>query len=84
VAKDDSLSALEREIEQTREQLATTIDQLLYRAHPKTIVSREVSSIKAHFVDPQSGQPRTDNILKVVGGVVGVVVVFAVIRKIVN
>jgi hypothetical protein len=84
VAKDDSLSALEREIEQTREQLATTIDQLLYRAHPKTIVSREVSSIKAHFVDPQTGQPRTDNILKVVGGVVGVVAVFAIIRKVVN
>ncbi|GAA4731920.1 hypothetical protein GCM10023350_14100 [Nocardioides endophyticus] len=84
MAKDDSLSALEREIEQTREQLATTIDQLLYRAHPKTIVSREVSSIKAHFVDPQTGQPRTDNILKVVGGVVGVVAVFAIIRKVVS
>jgi len=84
VAKDDSLSALEREIEQTREQLATTIDQLLYRAHPKTIVSREVSSIKAHFVDVQTGQPRTDNILKVVGGVVGVVAVFVIIRKVVN
>ena len=84
MAKDDSLSALEREIEQTREQLATTIDQLLYRAHPKTIVSREVSSIKAHFVDTQTGQPRTDNILKVVGGVVGVIAVFAIIRKVVN
>jgi hypothetical protein len=84
VGKDESLSALEAEIEETREQLATTIDQLLYRAHPKTIVSREVSSIKAHFVDRQTGQPRTDNILKVVGGVVGVVVVFAVIRKVVS
>jgi hypothetical protein len=78
------MSSLEREIEQTREQLATTIDQILYRVHPKTIASREVSSIKAHFVDAQSGQPRTDNILKVVGGVVGVVVVFAIIRKVVN
>ena len=47
-------------------------------------MSREVSSIKAHFVDRQTGQPRTDNILKVVGGVVGVVVVFAIIRKVVN
>lgn len=84
MSKDDSLSALEREIEQTREQLATTIDQLLYRAHPKTIVSREVSSIKAHFVDVETGAPRTDNILKVVGGVVGVVALFVVIRKVVN
>ncbi|WP_028642930.1 DUF3618 domain-containing protein [Nocardioides sp. URHA0020] len=84
MSKDDSLSALEREIEQTREQLATTIDQLLYRSHPKTIVSREVSSIKAHFVDPATGEPRTDNILKVVGGVVGVVALLVVIRKVVN
>ena len=76
------MSSLEREIEETRERLATTIDQLLYRSHPKTIVSREVSSIKAHYVDPMSGQPRTDNILKTVGAVVGVVVLFAVIRKI--
>jgi hypothetical protein len=78
------MSSLEREIEQTREQLATTIDQLIYRVHPKTIASREVSSIKAHFVDARTGQPRTDNILKVVGGVVGVVVVFAIIRKVVS
>jgi len=78
------MSALEREIEETRERLAGTIDELLYRSHPKTIVNREVASIKAHFVDPATGQPRTDNILKVVGGVVGVVVLLGVIRKIVR
>ena len=64
--------------------MATTLDQLLYRAHPKTIVSREASSIKAHYVDVETGRPRTDNILKTVGGVVGVVVVFVVIRKVVR
>ncbi len=73
---------LEREIEETRERLATTIDQLLYRSSPKTILSREVSAFKALFVDRQTGEPRTDNILKVAGGVAGVVVLFAVIRKI--
>ena len=78
------MSALEQEIQETRERLATTIDQLLYRAHPKTIVSREVSSIKAHYVDPLSGQPRTDNILKTVGGIVGVIVLFVVVRKVAN
>ena len=76
------LSALEREIEETRQHLAETIDQLTHRAHPRTIVSREVTSAKAHFVDPLSGRPRTDNILKVVGGVVGVAVLFVVIRKV--
>ena len=75
-------AALEHEIEQTRERLATTLDQLLYRSNPKTIVSREVTSIKAHFVDAETGAPRTDNILKVAAGVVGTVVLLAVIRKI--
>ena len=77
-------TSLEREIEATRDRLADTIDQLVYRANPKTIVGREVSSIKAYFVDPASGQPRTDNILKVAGGVVGVVALFAVIRRVVR
>jgi hypothetical protein len=38
------MSALEREIEETRERLASTIDQLAYRAHPKTIVGRQVTT----------------------------------------
>lgn len=80
----NEISSIESEIEQTRERLAQTIDQLAYRAHPKTIVSREVASVKAHFVDVNTGAPRTDNILKVVGGIVGVVVLLGVIRKVVN
>ena len=78
------LSSLESEIEQTRERLASTIDELVYRASPKTIVGRQAATTKAHFVDVESGAPRTDNILKVVGGVVGVVVLFAIIRKVVR
>jgi hypothetical protein len=80
----NELTSLESEIEATRERLASTIDQLVYRTHPKTIATRQVNSIKAHFVDVQTGQPRTDNILKVAGGIVGVVVAFALIRKIVR
>ncbi len=76
------MSSLEREIEETRERLATTIDQLLFRSHPKTIVRREVAQVKAYYVDDVTGEPRTDNILKTVGGVVGAVVVFVIIRKI--
>lgn len=76
------VAALEREIEQTRDRLADTLDQLLYRAHPKTIVSREVTTLKSHFVDLDTGAPRTDNILKVAAGVVGFVALFAVVRKI--
>ena len=77
-------SDLEREIEEARERLAGTIDQLLYRSHPKTVVSREIAQVKAHYIDAATGEPRTDNILKTVGGVVGVIVALVVIRKIVN
>jgi hypothetical protein len=80
---DRNLSAIESDIEITRERLASTIDQLVYRTSPKTIAKREVNQVKGYFVDPD-GAPRTDNILKVVGGVVGVVVVFGLIRKIVK
>ncbi|WP_141014159.1 DUF3618 domain-containing protein [Nocardioides sambongensis] len=75
-------SDIEREIEETRERLAGTIDQLLYRSHPKTIVSREIAQVKAHYVDPVTGEPRTDNILKTVGGVVGVIALVVLVRKI--
>jgi uncharacterized protein DUF3618 len=75
-------SALEREIEETRERLAGTIDQLIYRSSPKTIVGREVAQLKDYFVDATTGEPRTENILKVAGGVVGTVVLFVLIRKV--
>jgi hypothetical protein len=78
----NDLPSLEREIEETRERLAGTIDQLLYRAHPKTIVSREVSQVRAFFVDTATGQPRADNILKVAGTVVGAIALFVTIRKV--
>ena len=79
----DQVSSLEQEIEQTREHLGATIDQLVYRASPKTIVRREIAAVKGYFVDP-SGSPRQDNILKFTGGVVGVVAMFVVVRKLVQ
>lgn len=78
----NELSALEREIEETRQRLADTIDQLTHRAHPKTIVSREVTSVKSHFVDLETGEPRTDNILVAAGVVAGVIALFVLVRKV--
>ena len=80
----NELSALEREIEEARQRLADTIDQLTYRTNPKTIIGREVTSVKSHFVDVESGAPRTDNILKVAGAVVGLLVLVVVVRKVVR
>ena len=82
MSKSNQTSDLEREIEETRERLAHTIDQLLYRSSPKTIASREIASLKAVYVDRATGEPRTDNILKTVGGVVGFVALIVVIRKV--
>ncbi|MGN6252865.1 MAG: DUF3618 domain-containing protein [Marmoricola sp.] len=79
---DKQLTDLENEIEETRERLAATIDQLAHRASPKTIARREVASVKAFFVDPATGAPRQDNIIKVAGGVAGFVVLFVVLRKV--
>jgi hypothetical protein len=74
-------AAIEDDMEVTRDRLASTIDQLVHRASPKTIARREIEGVRAHFVDAQ-GNPRTDNILKVAGAVVGFVVFVVVIRRV--
>ena len=73
--------AIERDIEQARERLATTIDELVYRTSPKTIIRREVATVRGFFVDAQ-GNPRTENILKVAGGAFGFVALLVVIRRV--
>ena len=79
----DQVTSLENEIELTRERLGATIDELVYRASPKTIVRREIRAVKAYFVDP-SGAPRKGNILKVAGGVAGDGALFVIVRKLVK
>lgn len=79
-AENSGLDSLESEIEATRERLADTIDQLVYRASPKTIVRREIATLKAVYVAPD-GSPRTDNMLKTAGAVVGFVALMVALRK---
>jgi hypothetical protein len=76
-----SNASLEREMEQTRERLAATIDQLVNRTSPTNVLHRRVDAVKAVFVDAD-GDPRTDNILKVVGGVFGFVGLLVLIRRV--
>jgi hypothetical protein len=71
--------SIEREMEETRERLAETIDQLVNRTNPKNVVRRELDAVKATFVDAQ-GNPRTENIVKVAAGVAGFVAVLVAIR----
>ena len=69
------------DLAETRNRLAGTIDQLIYRTKPKTILSRKVESLKASFYNDQ-GSLDQQKILKVVGIGVGVVVAIVAIRKI--
>jgi hypothetical protein len=83
VAQARSPEEISAEIAQTRTRLAGTVDQLVYRVNPKTIAKREVSSIRARFMDPD-GKPRVDAIAKTAGVVVGIVAAIVVLRKIVG
>ena len=79
----DQVTSLENEIELTRKRLGATIDELVYRASPKTIARREIAAMKGFFIDP-SGAPRQDNILKLAGGVAGAVALLVIVRKLVK
>jgi Protein of unknown function (DUF3618) len=69
------------DIATTRNRLAGTIDQLVYRAKPKTILQRQVASTKASFYDSQ-GSLKLDKIAIIAGAAVGVVALVIGIRKI--
>ena len=68
------------EIATTRNRLAGTIDQLVYRAKPQTIVQRQIAETKASFYDEQ-GTLRKDRVAVVAGVAVGVVALIFAIRQ---
>ena len=78
-----SAAQIADDIAQTRTRLAGTIDQLVYRAHPKTITKREVASIKSRFVDDE-GKPDLAAIGKVAGIAIGVIAALVLLRKVVG
>ena len=78
-----SPEAIQAEMESTRNRLADTIDQLVFRANPKTIAQRHIDEIRARFVDV-NGNPRTDEIARIGSAALGALAVLVVIRKLVN
>jgi hypothetical protein len=68
------------EIEQIRLRLASTVDELVERAHPRSIARRTLHHVKGHFVDEQ-GSPKFETIVPVVAGTAAVITVFVVIRR---
>lgn len=75
--------ALVRDIEQARDRLAGTIDQIVERVHPKNAAKRTLGRAKSRFVN-EDGSPRLENIAPVAGGVVGVAALVVVVRYLVG
>ena len=68
------------EIDQIRDRLADTVDALLDRTNPKNVARRSLADLKARFVD-ETGSPRLETILPLVGGAIAVVAGIVVIRR---
>ena len=68
------------EIDQIRDRLADTVDALLDRTNPKNVARRSLADLKARFVD-ETGSPKLETILPVVGAAIAVVVGIVVVRR---
>jgi hypothetical protein len=68
------------EIDEIRERLAETVDALIDRSSPKNIARRRFAELKAKFVD-ETGSPRLETILPVVGGTIAVIAGIVVVRR---
>lgn len=78
-----STQQIEADIAATRARLATTVDELVERAHPKNVVKRQVDQAKAQVFD-ERGELRTQKLIAVGGAVVGVVGMLLMIRRLVG
>jgi len=72
-----------KEIDEIRERLAETVDQLVVAVHPRSVAKRTFASVKSKFVD-ESGSVRLEVVGPIVGGAVAVVLGAVVIRRIVR
>ena len=71
------------EIDEIRDRLADTVDALIDRSNPKNVARRTLADVKARFVD-ETGSPRMETILPLVGGFVAVVAGIVVVRKLLS
>ncbi len=74
---------IEADIAATRARLASTVDELVDRAHPRNVAKRQVEQAKAQVFD-ERGELRTQKLVAVGAAVVGVVGVLVMIRKLVG
>jgi hypothetical protein len=74
---------IEADIEATRARLASTVDELVGKAHPKNVARRQVAQAKAQVFDAE-GNLRTQKLVAVGGAALGVVGMLLVIRRLVG
>jgi anti-sigma factor RsiW len=74
---------IEAEIAATRERLASTVDELVDKAHPRNVVKRQVEQARSQVFDAE-GNLRTEKIATVAGAIAAVLVVLLLIRRMVN
>ena len=74
---------IEAEIAATRERLASTVDELVDRAHPRNVVKHQVEQARSQVFDAE-GNLRTEKIATVAGALAGVIVLLLLVRRLVN
>lgn len=79
-----SVEQIEAEIEASRARLASTVDQLAYRAQPKEIARREVASLKSSFDEATryaDGSLRSERVATVLGAASVVLLLLGLVRR---
>lgn len=72
---------IEADIERARTNLAATLDELVDRVKPANVARRTSDKVRAQFVDTDTGAPRMERIAPIAGGVVGLVVLVALLKR---
>jgi hypothetical protein len=71
------------DIDVTRNRLASTIDQIVDRAHPRNVAQRALNNVKDRFLAPD-GSVRMETVGPVAGALAGVVVLVVALRRFVG
>jgi hypothetical protein len=77
-------AALEKIIDDRRQRLSQTVDELVVRAHPKEIARRSANDARQRalgFVTDEQGQPRYERVAAATAALVLLVVVVVVRRR---
>jgi anti-sigma factor RsiW len=82
-AADRTPAQIEADIAATRARLASTVDELVDKAHPKNIVRRQVEQARAQVYDAD-GRLRTQKLVAVGGAALSVIGALLLVRRLVG